>query len=150
MAMILGSSIANQQSLVRLMHSHIISSHSAPEEEVVVAAIQADFNLDLLTSYLLVIFDKLHSLTEKDVLIQSVMKFTKYRWSDLTLLRQHRDWSQRKRFYRRRESLTIDKGCILFWERVVIQTALRTKVLKLLHQGHTEIQRIKSLARNYE
>ena len=132
------------------MHSHIISSHSAPEEEVVVAAIQADFNLDLLTSYLLVIFDKLHSLTEKDVLIQSVMKFTKYRWSDLTLLRQHRDWSQRKRFYRRRESLTIDKGCILFWERVVIQTALRTKVLKLLHQGHTEIQRIKSLARNYE
>jgi hypothetical protein len=97
--------------------SHLISSHSAPDENVVFAAVQAEFKLYVLTSYFLVTFDKLHSMTEMDALLQSVKKFTKSRWSDLRLLRQHR------------ESLTIEKGCILLWERVVIQTALRTKVL---------------------
>ena len=43
----------------------------------------------------------------------------------------------------------IEQGCVLFRERVIIPTTLRTKVLKLLHQGHPGIERMKSLARNY-
>lgn len=76
-------------------------------------------------------------------------KFIKSRWPDLRILRQHTDWSQLGGFYQRRESFTVEQGCILFRERVVIATALRTKVLKLLHQGHQGIQRMKSLARKY-
>jgi hypothetical protein len=129
--------------------SRLISSHSTPDEEVVVAGLQAEFDTDVLTSYPPVTFDKLHSITEKDVLLQSVKKFIKSRWPDLRLLRQHVDRSQLEGFYRRRESLTVEQGCILFRERVVIPTALRTKVLKLLHHGHQGIQRMKSLARKY-
>ena len=91
-------------------------------------------------------FNELRSITEKDLLLQSVKKFIKSHWPDLRLLRQHADWSQLEGFYRRRESLTVEQGCILFRVRVVIPTALRTK---LLHQGHQGIQRMKSLARKY-
>ena len=51
--------------------------HSAPDEEVVVTALQAEFDMDVLTSYLPVTFDKLRSNAEKDVLLQSVKKFIK-------------------------------------------------------------------------
>jgi len=57
--------------------SHLILLHSAPDEEVVVAALQADIDMDMLTSYLPVTFDKLRSNAEKDVLLQSVKKFIK-------------------------------------------------------------------------
>jgi len=87
--------------------------------------------------------------TENGALLQTVKKFIKSRWPDLKTLHQHADWSQLEGFYRRRESLTIEQGCVLFRERVVIPTMLRAKVLKLLHQGHPGIQRMKSLARNY-
>jgi hypothetical protein len=105
--------------------------------------------MDTLTSHLPVTFDKLRSMTKVEALLQTVKKFIKYRWPDLKLLRQHADWSQLEGFYRRREYLTIEQGCVLFRERVVTPTALRTKVLKLLHQGHPGIQRMKSLARTY-
>jgi hypothetical protein len=120
--------------------SRLISSHSAHDKEVAGAALQADFDMDVLTSYLPVTFDKLRSITETDVLLQSVKKFIKSRWPDLRLLRQHADWSQLEGFYRLRESL--------FRERVVIPTALRIKVLKLLRLGLPGIQLMKSLARN--
>jgi hypothetical protein len=124
------------------------SSNSAPDEEVV-AALQAGFDMDALTSNLPVTFDKLRSKTKRDALLQSVKKFVKSRWPDLKLLRQHAEWSQLGGFHRRQESLTIEQGCVLFRERVVIPTALRTKVLKLLHQGHPGIQHMKPLERNY-
>jgi hypothetical protein len=105
--------------------------------------------MDMLTSYLPVTSNKLHSISEKDTLLQTVKKFIKSRWPDLRLLRQHADWSQLEGFYRRHGSLTIEQGCGLFRERVIIPTTLRSKILKLLHQGHPGIQRMKSLARNY-
>ena len=37
----------------------------------------------------------------------------------------------------------------MFREHIVIPTVLRTRVLRLFHQGHPGIQRMKSLARNY-
>jgi hypothetical protein len=52
-------------------------------------------------------------------------------------------------FYRRREVLNIEEECIMFRERIVFPTALRTRVLKLFHQGHPGIQRMKSLVFKY-
>jgi hypothetical protein len=63
--------------------SRLILSNSAPDEDAVVAALQAEFDMDVLTSYLPVTFDKIRSITEKDVLLQSVKKFIKSRWPDL-------------------------------------------------------------------
>jgi hypothetical protein len=78
-----------------------------------------------------------------------VKKSIKSGWPDLKTLRQHFDLSQLEGFYRRREYLTIEQGCVLFRERVVIATTLRAKFLKLLYQRPPGIQRMKSLARNY-
>ena len=69
--------------------SRLILSHSAPDEEVVVAALQAEFDVDVPTSYLPVTFDKFRSITKKDVLLQTVKKFINSSWPDLILLRQH-------------------------------------------------------------
>jgi hypothetical protein len=78
-----------------------------------------------------VTFDKLRSITEKDEgVIEEI-----HQVSLAGLLFQHPNWSELEGFHRRRGSLTIEQGCILFRERVVIPTALRTKVPKLLHQG---------------
>jgi len=126
----------------------LILSHSALDEDVVFAALQAEFDMDVLTSYLPVTSDKLRSITEKDELLQSEKKSIKSRWPVLRLLRQHADWSHQEGFYRHRDSLTIEQGCILFREPMVIPTAMRTRVLNFLRQGHSGIQLMKSLARN--
>ena len=42
--------------------SRLISTQATPNEEVVVAALQADFNIEMLTNHLPVTFDKLRSL----------------------------------------------------------------------------------------
>jgi hypothetical protein len=59
--------------------SRLISAHSAPDADVVVAALQADCDMDALISYLPVTCDKLRSITENDVLLQTVKKFIKSR-----------------------------------------------------------------------
>jgi len=50
--------------------------------------------MDMLTSYLSVTFDKFRSITENDVLLQTVKKFIQSRWPDFRLLRQHADSSE--------------------------------------------------------
>jgi transposase InsO family protein len=129
--------------------SRLISSYSAPDEEFIIAALQAEFDMDVPISCLPVTFDKFRSFAEKVVLLQRVKKFIKSSWPDLRLLCQHADSSQLEGFYRRRDSLTIEQGCFLVRERVIISTTLWTKVLRFLHQGHPGIQRMKSLARKY-
>jgi hypothetical protein len=127
----------------------LISAHSAPDELIVVTALQAEFGMGLLTSYLPATFNKLRLNTENDALQQRVKKSGKSRWTDLKTPRQHADWSQLEGFYRRRESLTIEQVRVVFRVRAVIPTTPQAKVLKLFHQGHPGIQRMKSLARNY-
>jgi len=78
--------------------SCLISSHAALDE-VVVTALQAEFDMDVLTSYLPVTFDNFCSITENDVPLQLVKKFIKSHWPDLRLLRQHACWSQLEGFY---------------------------------------------------
>jgi hypothetical protein len=129
--------------------SRLISSQSTSDEEVVVAALQADFNMEMLTSHLPVTFEELCAISKEDELLQTVKRFIKSRWPDLKTLRQHPKWSQLEGFHRRRESLTIEQECVLFRECIVIPTVLRSRVLKLFHRGHPGIQRMKSLTRNY-
>jgi hypothetical protein len=55
--------------------------------------------MDALTICLPVTFDKIRSVTENDVLLQSVKKLIKSRWPELNILRQHANWSQLEGFY---------------------------------------------------
>ena len=48
-----------------------------------------------------------------------------------------------------REELSIQDGCLLRGSRVVVAPAGRETVLKLLHEGHPGVSRMRSLARSY-
>jgi transposase InsO family protein len=129
--------------------SRLISAQAAADEDIVVAALQADFDVNLLTSTLPVTFEKTREAAQQDAVLGLVMKYIKEGWPDISTLRQHPDRTQLEGFHRRRESLTIEQGCIMFGERVVIPTALRPRVLRQIHRGHPGIQRMKTLARSY-
>ena len=129
--------------------SRLVSSHATPDEELVVATLQADFDIDMLTNHLPVTFNQLRTVSQEDELLLTVKRFIKTKWPDLKTLRQLPNWAHLEGFYRHRESLAVEQECILFRERIVIPTVLRTRVPKLFHQGHPGIQQMKSFARNY-
>ena len=52
-------------------------------------------------------------------------------------------------FYRRKDELSLQSGCILWGSRVVVPSKLRDTILKELHSGHTGASRMKELARSY-
>ncbi|XP_041961667.1 uncharacterized protein K02A2.6-like [Alosa sapidissima] len=54
-----------------------------------------------------------------------------------------------KPFYQRRMELSVRDGCVLWGARVIIPTKVREKILKLLHQTHSGMSRMKGLARSY-
>ena len=54
-----------------------------------------------------------------------------------------------KCFFARREGLSTIDNCILFGERVIVPACLRSRVLKLMHNGHPGIERMKAIARSY-
>ncbi|XP_060543220.1 uncharacterized protein K02A2.6-like [Pantherophis guttatus] len=57
--------------------------------------------------------------------------------------------SENEGFVNKRNELFTQGGCLLWGDRVVVPTKLRTRVLELLHEGHPGIVRMKSLARSY-
>ena len=104
--MALETSIRSQRILVRLTHSLVLSRRTPHRTK----SRRRCSPSRVLTSYISVTFDKLRSITEKDVLLQSVKKLINSRWSDLRLLRQHAKWSQLEEFYRRQESSRLSKN----------------------------------------
>lgn len=54
-----------------------------------------------------------------------------------------------KPYVERKDELSVEDGCLLWGNRVVIPMACRSDVLEELHQGHPGITRIKALARSY-
>ena len=52
-------------------------------------------------------------------------------------------------FYRRKDELTIQDGCLMWGLRVVVPPKLQTRVLDELHEGHLGIVKMKALARSY-
>ncbi|XP_058038753.1 uncharacterized protein K02A2.6-like [Ahaetulla prasina] len=54
-----------------------------------------------------------------------------------------------KEFVKKKGELSVQGGCLLWGDRVVVPEKLRKKVLELLHEGHPGIVRMKGLARSY-
>ena len=52
-------------------------------------------------------------------------------------------------FYRRKEEITIQDGCLMWGSRVIIPSKLQNQVLDELHEGHLGIVKMKALARSY-
>lgn len=81
--------------------------------------------------------------TVKDPTLSKVLDLVKRGWpshiSDETI----------KPFFAKRMELSISGDCVCFGNRVVIPVKLRAEVLRLLHEGHPGIVRMKMLARAY-
>jgi len=54
-----------------------------------------------------------------------------------------------KPFFTRKNELSVEQGCLLWGNRVVIPTSLRSNILLDLHSEHLGIVRMKSLARQH-
>lgn len=54
-----------------------------------------------------------------------------------------------KKMYCRRNELTLHSDCLMWGNRVVIPSELRSKILKELHMGHPGVVKMKGLARSY-
>ncbi len=52
-------------------------------------------------------------------------------------------------YFRRRNELSVDQGCLLWGRRVVVPAKFRERLLAELHDGHPGIVRMKACARNY-
>ncbi|XP_058868762.1 uncharacterized protein K02A2.6-like [Acipenser ruthenus] len=52
-------------------------------------------------------------------------------------------------FYARRHELSVYQGCLMWGIRVVIPAKLRSRVLDMLHEGHSGVVRMKAIARSY-
>lgn len=80
--------------------------------------------------------------TEKDDVLSKVYKYLKQGWPNALE-------PELKNFYLKKNSLSVEKNCVFYGNRIVIPSKLYQDVLKLLHDGHIGVVRMKLLARNY-
>jgi hypothetical protein len=89
--------------------------------------------------------------TKQDQTLQKVMNFVKNHWPEPKHFKECESFSSEvfTEFYRRREEISIASDCLLFGERIVVPKARQKPILKMLHNGHPGVKRMKSLARIY-
>ncbi|XP_046398198.1 uncharacterized protein LOC124165003 [Ischnura elegans] len=84
----------------------------------------------------------IHQETQRDPLLRKVLDFCMFGWPTKPDV-------EFKPFMHRKNELTVEQGCILWGNRVIIPDKLRSLVLRELHAGHQGIVKMKSLARSY-
>ena len=52
-------------------------------------------------------------------------------------------------YYRRQTKLSVEDGCLLWGNQVVVPPPARSREFEVLHETHSGISRMKSLARSY-
>ncbi|PIK49152.1 hypothetical protein BSL78_13986 [Apostichopus japonicus] len=87
--------------------------------------------------------EKLRKETDKDKVLSRVKYFILNGWPNETVNVKFQP------YYRKRNELTVECGCILWGVRVVVPESLQQYVLKELHEGHPGMVRMKSLARGH-
>jgi hypothetical protein len=81
-------------------------------------------------------------LTDRDPVLAKVKDFVMHGWKEV----KDTDIAI---FWRRKDELSVDQGCLVWGSRVVIPSKLRPAVLRMLHDQHPGITRMKLLARSY-
>ena len=84
--------------------------------------------------------------TSRDPVLSQVARFLQAEWPDKVPASNSEDLLP---FFRRRNELSLQDGCILWGCRVVIPPQLQDQVLVMLHDGHPGINQMKRLARNH-
>lgn len=82
--------------------------------------------------------------TKKDLTLQKVIDFTLRGWPKID-----NNSLELIHYYRRRNEITIENGCLLLGTKVIIPKVLQSEVLRLFHEEHVGIVRTKMLMRSY-
>ena len=90
-----------------------------------------------------VTFERIAEETRKDPILQKVYHYIRTAWPN-------NEKSEMLKSYRERKiELSIQQGCIMWGQRVIIPEKLRTQMVNLLHEGHVGIVKMKGLSRSY-
>ena len=80
--------------------------------------------------------------TKTDKILSRVVKYVQEGWS-------HDETPDLQPYYRRKDELSVERGCLLWGARVVVPAKLRNDVLQMLHACHPGIVSMKALSRSY-
>lgn len=83
--------------------------------------------------------------TSNDKVLSVVKRLVEYGWPERKI-KQWRD--ELKPFAIRKDEMSIERGCLMWGQRVIIPLKLQNAVIKMLHESHFGIVRMKSLARS--
>ena len=98
----------------------------------------------MMVSHLPVSSANIHAATQEDVLLSGVAHFIIQGWP-----RETEITPEMMPFYRMRDSLTVEEGCILRGIHVIIPKKYQSTLLAELHQDHPGIVCMKALARRH-
>ena len=80
--------------------------------------------------------------SRQDPTMCEVMYFTTHGWSTSA-------GAVFPSFYRIREELSVESGCLMWANRVVVPASLRSSLLEELHQDHLGVSKMKAIARSF-
>ena len=83
--------------------------------------------------------DMIRQATQRDPILSCVMEHTKQGWPAV-----HE--KELEPFYRKKEELTIQDGCLMWGSWVLIPSKHQTQVLDELHDGHLGVAKMNALA----
>ncbi|XP_018398448.1 PREDICTED: uncharacterized protein K02A2.6-like [Cyphomyrmex costatus] len=83
--------------------------------------------------------------TSRDPTLSSVIRFIRGGW----LIKQSQLPDKLKPYFTHRDELIVEQGIVMWGIRVIVPEALRQQVLEQLHETHSGIVRMKSLARSH-
>ena len=86
----------------------------------------------------------IRQLTDHDSTLSKVKALTQAGWPN-----DPPDVEGIRPYFHRSRELSVEDGCVVWGNRVVVPEKGRDKVLSMLHQAHPGISRMKSLARSY-
>jgi RNase H-like domain found in reverse transcriptase/Reverse transcriptase (RNA-dependent DNA polymerase)/Integrase zinc binding domain/Integrase core domain len=86
--------------------------------------------------------ERIAKATKDDPILEKVFQYIMYGWPD-------KIDPFLKKFFTVKDKLSCEKGCLFFENRVVCPETLKREVVKVLHDGHPGIVRMKLLARSY-
>ena len=101
------------------------------------------FVLDHLNQQTTTTAAQIRNHTRRDPTLAKVLQHVQSGWPEVSFPTPVKPYANRKL------ELSVDSGCVLWGARVIIPTSLRSVVLNELHEVHTGVVRMKSLARSF-
>lgn len=101
---------------------------------------EVEVSLNALSSNEILDIGMIRKYQQNDVLLQQVYKNVKYGWSK-------NESVQLKEYFKIKNNFGIENGILLFNDRVIVPEKLKEEIVKLFHDNHNGLVRMKMAAR---